>query len=156
MHFAERNFLNLRMVCTILKAKGYQITGSPATLCFAYDLYASGAITSIEFAHPEFTKETRQEIRFPADAIASDDSDEAEVQAAFHAWITDSIHPIILAKQAIQASVLRQIESIRELLPEADLPPDWINSIEALAEQLRSNILPAPNRADNPDLETPF
>ena len=149
MHFAERNFLNLQMVCTILKAKGYQITGSPATLCFAYDLHATGSITCIEFAHPEFVKETRQEIRFPAAAIANEDSIEAEVQAAFHAWVADSIHPIIPAKQAIQAAVLRQIESIRELLPEADLPPDWINPIEALAEQLRSNILPAPVSHDD-------
>ena len=151
MHFAERNFLNLQMVLTILKAKGYKILGGPATLCYAYDLYSSGAITSIEFAHPEFPKETRQEIRFPANAIASDDSIEADVQSAFHAWIADSIHPIIPAKQAIQAAVLRQIESIRELLPEADLPPDWINPIEALAEKLRSNILPAPSSHD----ETP-
>ncbi len=149
MHFAERNFLNLQMVCTILKAKGYKILGGPATLCYAYDLHATGAITCIEFAHPEFIKETRQEIRFPADAIANDDSIEADVQAAFHAWIADSIRPIIPAKQAIQAAVLRQIESIRELLPEADLPPDWINPIEALAKQLRSNILPAPSDQDD-------
>lgn len=149
MHFAERNFINLQMVCAIFKAKGYKIIGDPATVCYANDLRASGAITSIEFAHPEFIEETRQEIRFPGSAIANDDSNEAEVQAAFHAWIADSIRPIIPAKQAIQAAVLRQVESIRELLPEADLPPDWINPIEALAEQLRSNILPAPASHDD-------
>lgn len=149
MHFAERNFLNLQMVCTILKAKGYKIVGGPATLCYAYDFGGSGSITCIEFAHPEFVKETRQEIRFPGLAVASGDSDEADVQAAFHAWVADSIHPIIPAKQAIQAAVLRQVETIRELLPEADLPPDWINPIEALAEQLRSNILPAPSGQDD-------
>lgn len=156
MHFAERNFLNLRMVCTILKAKGYKILGGPAVICYAYDLCSPATITSIEYAHPEFIEETSREIRFPANAVADEDSDEVEVQEAFHAWIADSVRTILPAKQAIQAAVLRRIESIRELLPEADLPPDWINPIEALAEQLRSNILPAPNRADNPDLETPF
>ena len=90
MHFAERNFLNLQMVCTILKAKGYKILGGPATLCYAYDLHATGSITCIEFAHPEFVKETKQEIRFPASAIASDDSIEADVQSAFLATATSS------------------------------------------------------------------
>lgn len=44
-------------------------------------------------------------------------------------------------KDAPTAAILNLVSKIRELAPEAALPDDWINPIEALAEKLRSNII---------------
>lgn len=153
MHFAERNHRNLMTLVTILQAKGYTV--SSYTLSSAY-ANGDGGFGSVDYYHSEHEKTTRKTLYIPSAATADEDSDEADVQSAFESYLADYIRPIITAKQAISAAVMRQIETIRELAPDAELPEGWLNPIEALAEQLRSNILPAPNRADNPDLEIPF
>lgn len=141
MHYAERNSRNLTMVATVLGAKGYKV--------FAYwsdysDSAYSGTCTYWVEGRRE---ETSKEFRVPTKAVAQPvdtDSEEIDRQTNFNAWLEEELRPIPEAGHAIAGAILKLVEKIRDLAPEAALPEGFINPIEALAEKLRTNILEGP------------
>lgn len=145
MHFAERNHRNLMTLATILQAKGYTVAAYTNSAAYCS---GEGAFSSVDYFHPEHKSATLRTLYIPSGATAWEDSDEADVQSAFETFLTYKVRPIIPAQQSIAAAVMRQIESIRELAVDAELPEGWLNPIEALADRIRTNILVAPTTTD--------
>ncbi len=148
MHFTERNHRNLMTLRAILQAKGYTVAAYAGSSAYCN---GEGAFSSVEFYHPEHKAATLRTLYIPSSAAAREGCFEADVQSAFETFLTYKVRPIITAQQSIAAAVMRQFETIRELAPDAELPEGWLNPIEALADRIRTNILPAPSAADPTD-----
>lgn len=146
MHYAEQNSRNLTAVRSFLEGLGYRVTA-----CWV-DYGTSASSLDGTYWLPEQRKDTEEKFYIPSDATASPGRERTgdQVQHAFNVWFDNFRQGVLRPEYAKQAVVLRLIERVRDLAPEADLPSDFLNPIEVLAERLRTNILSGPREFNTP------
>lgn len=140
MHYAEQNSRNLTAVSTFLEGLGYRVDA------YWIDYGTSASSLNGTYWLHEQREDTEEKFYIPSDATASPGRERTgdQVQHAFNVWFDDFRQGVLRPEHAKQAAVLRLVERVRDLAPDAGLPEDFLNPIEVLAERLRTNILPAP------------
>ena len=147
MHYAEQNSRNLTKVKDFLESMGYETSlywidylNTTSSLDGSYWLSEDRDGTSKTVAIP---KEATRNPNYP-------DRTAESVQHAFNVWFDDFRQSVLTPADTKKAQVLTMLERLRELAPDAELPADFLNPIEVLAERLRTNILPGPKAFDPP------
>lgn len=147
MHYAEQNSHNLVKVKDFLESMGY------TTSIYWFDYLDSSSSLSGSYWLSEDRDGTTKKVSIPSDATRSPSYPERtaeSVQHAFNVWFDDFRQSVLTPTDAKKAQVLKMLERVRDLVPDAGLPEDFLNPIEVLAERLRTNILPAPKTFDKP------
>lgn len=147
MHHAEQNSRNLEKVKNFLESMGY------TTSIYWIDYLDSSSGLDGSYWLSGDRDGTTKTVAIPSDATRSPayvERTAESVQHAFNVWFDDFRQGVLSPADAKKAQVLKMLERVRDLVPDAGLPEDFLNPIEVLAERLRTNILPAPREFDAP------
>lgn len=147
MHYAEQNSRNLEKVKNFLESMGY------TTSIYWIDYIDSTSSLDGSYWLLEDRDDTSKNVAIPSNATRNPSYPERtaeSVQHAFNVWFDNFRQSVLTPADAKKAQVLKMLERVRDLVPDAGLPSDFLNPIEVLAERLRTNILPGPREFDAP------